>query len=128
VDGIDVSYNGSTGIVMSGVASNFGTMTITRSTVVGNVSNGFYAEGANGPVTATVSDSTFSNQGTGFPAIAAGGAAKIVVSRSAVVDNGSVAFYQFSGGLFESLGDNTVRNNNSGGVQTVGTITPTGGI
>ena len=127
-DGVDVSYNGSTGIVMSGIASNFGTMTITRSTVVGNVLNGFYAEGGGGPVTATVSDSTFSNQGTGYPAIAAGGAAKIVVSRSTVVDNGSVAFYQFGGALFESLGDNTVRNNNGGAVQTVGTITTIGGI
>ena len=127
-DGVDVSYNGSTGMVMSGIASNFGTMTITRSTVVGNVNNGFYLEGVNGPVTATVNDSTFSNQGTGYPAIAAGGTAKIVVSRNTVVDNGSVAFFQFSGGLFESLGDNTVRNNNGGAAQTLGTISPIGGI
>src|SRR6185369_2188397 len=129
VDGIEVSNNASTGVAIVGAASSFGTMTTTLPTAMGNAGNGVYAAGVAGPVDATVIDSTVSNHNTpGLPAIAAGGSAKIVVSRSVVVDNASVGFYQFSSGLFESLGDNTVRNNNGGGVQTAGTITTVGGI
>ena len=127
-DGIDVSYSVSTGMYLPGVASGFLTVTITRSTIVGNAGNGLYANGASGPVDVTISDSTFSNHHTaGLPAIAAGGTTNMVVSRSVVVDNASVAFFQFSGALFESRGDNTVRNNNGGGAQTAGTITTFGG-
>ena len=71
----------------------------------------------------TVSDSTLSNHPTAWPAIASNGAgAKVVVTRSTVVDNGSYAFYQLNSGVFESAATNTVRNNNGGGAQTLGTI------
>lgn len=128
LDAVDVTYNGSTGVVMQGSASNFGTLTVSRSTVMGNAANGIYADGGAGPLDATVEETTVIQHPSGFPAVAAGNAAKLVVSRSTITDNGSVAFFQFSGAAFESRGDNTVRNNNGGGAQTLGTITPLTGM
>ena len=98
-------------------------MTITRSTVVGNAANGFWADGASGPIAATISDSTFSNQAVGYAAIVAGDAAKLVVSRNVVVDNGSFGLVQYTTGIFESRGDNVVRNNNGGGVGSISRYT-----
>jgi hypothetical protein len=128
LDGVDVSYNGSTGVYIQGLASSFGSLTITRSTLTGNALNGVWADGSAGPVDATVSDSTLTHHGATYPALAAGFSARMVVSRSTITDNASVAFYQYNSGVFESRGDNAVRNNNAGGIQTVGTITPLAGM
>jgi len=103
--------------------SSFGSVVISRSTILANGANGVNVLGLSGPVDATVSESTLSNHPNAWPAIASNGAgAKVVVTRSTVTDNGSFAFYQLSGGLFESAVTNTVRNNNGGGPQTLGTI------
>ena len=75
-----------------------------------------------------MSDSTLTHHGATYPALAAGFSARMVVSRSTITDNASVAFYQYNSGVFESRGDNAVRNNNAGGIQTVGTITPLAGM
>ena len=85
--------------------------------------------GGSGPATLTVSDSIVSNGGAGYPAIAADGArAGIVVAGNTVVDNASLGLYQTNGAVFESRGDNTVRNNNGDGIQMRGTITTCGGL
>jgi hypothetical protein len=122
-DNVTAAYNQSTGAVLVGLAASFGSMTISRSTIVANGANGVNVLGENGPVYATVSESTLSNHPQNWPAIASNGAnAKVVVTRSTVVDNGSVGLFQLNNGVFESAGTNTVRNNNGGGVQTIGTI------
>jgi hypothetical protein len=128
-DNVTAAFNQSTGMLLIGLASSFGSMTVTRSTILANGTNGFGMNGSNGPVYATISDSTLSNHPTGYPAVASdGSAAKIVVARSTIVDNGSYAFFQLNGATFESRADNTVRNNNAGAAQTLGTITTIGGV
>jgi hypothetical protein len=122
-DEVTVAYNQHQGVQVVGLASSFGSVTISRSTILANENNGVNVLGALGPVYTTVSESTLSNHPAGWPAIASNGAgAKVVVTRSTVVDNGSVAFYQLSSGVFESAATNTVRNNNGGAAQTIGTI------
>jgi stage V sporulation protein SpoVS len=98
-DNVTLSYNTAQGFRLVGLSAAFGSMTITRSTVVGNAANGFWADGASGPIAATISDSTFSNQAVGYAAIVAGDAAKLVVSRNVVVDNGSFGLVQYDGDL-----------------------------
>ena len=122
-DEVTIGYNQQQGVQVAGLVSNFGSVVISRSTILANGANGVNVLGASGPVYATVSDSTLSNHPTAWPAIASNGAgAKVVVTRSTVVDNGSYAFYQLNSGVFESAATNTVRNNNGGGAQTLGTI------
>jgi hypothetical protein len=120
---VTVAYNQQQGVQVVGLGSSFGSVTISRSTILANGANGVNVLGALGPVYATVSESTLSNHPNGWPAIASNGAgAKVVVTRSTVVDNGSWAFFQLNTGVFESAATNTVRNNNGGGAQTAGTI------
>jgi len=122
-DEVTVAYNQQQGLQVVGLVSSFGSVVISRSTILANGANGVNVLGLSGPVDATVSESTLSNHPNAWPAIASNGAgAKVVVTRSTVTDNGSFAFYQLSGGLFESAVTNTVRNNNGGGPQTLGTI------
>ena len=126
LEGVEALNNQSVGIELVGLASSFVSMTVTRSTIAGSKYNGFVVFGDNGPASATITDSTFSNNSdtVNYPTVAAvGAAAKLVVARTTVVDNLSYGFYN-NGGLFESRGDNTVRNN--GGV-FFGTITTFGG-
>jgi len=121
-DNVTSSYNGWQGVRQVGLAGGLTSLTITRSTVIGNGRNGFWGDGALGPITTTISDSMFSNQPVGFATITANDAARLVVSRNVVVDNGSFGIVQFSTSIVESGGGNVVRNNNGGGVQTQGTI------
>jgi hypothetical protein len=129
LDNIEASNNVNRGVQLDGVVSGFASLTLTRSRIVGSILNGIVVFGASGPATLTVSDTTVSNGGGGYPAVAADGAgARLVAARNTVVDNASLGFYQVNSAVFESRGDNTVRNNNGGGVQTFGTITPIGGL
>ncbi len=126
VEGIEALNNQSVGIELVGLASSFASMTVTRSTIAGSKFNGFVVFGDSGPATAAITDSTFSNNSDdgGYPAVTAvGAAARLVVGRTTVSGNNSYGFYN-NGALFESRGDNTVRNN--GGV-FFGTITTVGG-
>ncbi len=91
-----------------------------------NGGNAFWGDGALGPIDTTITDSTFTNHPVGFATITVNDAARIVVSRNVVVDNGSFGLVQFSTSIFESGGGNVVRNNNGGGVQTQGTISSFG--
>jgi Right handed beta helix region len=128
MDNVTSSHNGWQGFYMGGVAGGFGSIAITRSTVVANGRNGFWGDGAGGPINATISDSTFMNHPVGFATITVNDAARLVVSRNVVIDNGSFGLVQFSTSIVDSRGDNTIRNNNGGGVQTAGTIGTFGGI
>ena len=120
---VTVAYNQQEGVRVDSLASSFGSVTISRSAILANGANGVNVLGFNGPVYATVSQSTLSNHPTIWPAVASNGAgAKVVVTRSTLVDNGSAGFFQLNSGVFESDGTNTLRNNNGGGVQTLGTI------
>lgn len=122
-DGVVSSYNAWQGFMVNGLASSFVSMTLTRSSAIGNARNGLWVSGDNGPATATVDDSTFSNQPPFYGAIVtSGAAAKLVVARSVIVDNAYFGLIG-GGGLFESGGGNIVRNNNGGAAQTSGTIT-----
>jgi len=125
-DNVTSSYNGWQGFRQTGLAAGFTSMTIARSTVVGNGRNGFWGDGAGGPTNTTISDSTFSNHPVGFATITVNDAARLVVSRNVVIDNGSFGLVQFSTSILESGGGNVVRNNNGGGVQTQGTISSFG--
>ncbi len=122
-DGVISSYNAWQGFMVNGVASSLVSLTLTRSSAIGNSRNGLWVSGDNGPATATVSDSTFSNQPPFYGAVVtSGAAAKLVVARSVIVDNAYFGMIG-GGGLFESGGGNIVRNNNGGAAQTSGTIT-----
>ena len=58
--------------------------------------------------------------------VVSGATSKVVASRNMIVDNGSFGFSN-NAAVFESTGDNVLRNNNGGGVQTNGAITVVGG-
>jgi len=122
-ENVTSSYNAWQGVRLVGLAGSFASMTITRATVVGNGRNGFWGDGALGPIDATITDSTFTNHPVGFATITVNDAARLVVSRNVVVDNGSFGLVQFTTSIVETAGGNVVRNNNGGGVQTQGTIT-----
>jgi parallel beta helix pectate lyase-like protein len=128
-EGIEVNYSGSTGIYVKGLASSLATIAVVRSTVSSNFFNGLWVDGAAGPVTGTVSDSSFTNHPALYPAfVASGTGARAVVSGSVFVDNGSWAFWNSGALAFDSRGDNTLRNNNGGAAQTSAGINTFGGM
>jgi hypothetical protein len=91
-------------------------VSVRDSRLVRNGSNGVVAESNNGaPVTLSVSNNIISNNGTGIAALLGG--SKVWASGNTVSDN--VAGLFNNGGLFESAGNNAVRNN---GADTSGAI------
>ena len=75
---------------------------------------------AGAAVTLSLSNNIVSNNAYGIGSLSAGG--KVVASGNTVTDNSISGLYN-SGGLLESAGNNTVRNN---GTNTSGTITTVG--
>ena len=90
-------------------------VSVRDSRVVRNINEGVSAIGG-GPVTFSVSNSLISNNGIGIQAYLAG--SKVWASGNTVSANGTGLLNSYS--LFESAGNNAVRNN---GVDTSGIIT-----
>jgi hypothetical protein len=126
LDRMEVAQNGGTGVAIVGVASGLGTLVVARSSIHDNGGNGVFGNASPGPVDVAVTDSVVSGHPIGPAVTILSAGAKLVATRNAVVDNGYLGFNNASG-LFESTGDNVVRNNNGGGAQTAGTITAIGG-
>ena len=137
--------DGSTGVYLTGGA----TVTISGSKIVGNTSLGVQVEAFSSTTTTvaisdslvanssfgisvgsfftipgianvSVTRSTLSNNGTAVVASASTGTALLTLSNSMVTGNTN-GLVQQNSGVFESLGDNAVRQN---GTNTSGTITP----
>ena len=90
---------------------------IRDSRVVRNITYGLIAQSTNGASsTLSVSNNIISNNGDGIRAVSAG--SKVWASGNTVSENGVGLFN--NSGLFESAGNNAVRNN---GTNTLGTIT-----
>jgi hypothetical protein len=99
-------------------------VTINRSVASGNSGDGFKASSDVSGATAELSceECVASNNIDGFlVSTSSGGVATIRVSHSTATNN-AFGFVQSGTGLFQSLGNNTVRGNSS--TDTSGTITP----
>jgi hypothetical protein len=134
--GIQISTN--TGIVRASIdncrserngftgfrAYNNSRVTINRSVASGNGFDGFEALSSGSGTTAELSceECVSSENDDGFVANSvSGGVATIRVSHSTATTNNFYGFAQFDTGVFQSLGNNLVRENPSG--NTLGTIT-----
>lgn len=93
-------------------------VSVRHSVASGNSSIGITATESS---TLSVEDTVISNNGTGILSEAT---AKVAVSRNTVTGNGT-GLFQFGTSIFESLGNNNVRNNTN---NTSGIITTIGGL
>jgi hypothetical protein len=104
--------------VISGNATAAVSVSVRDSRIVGNSTFGIGAQSnAGGVVSLSASNNLLSQNNIGLGAINAG--AKVWASGNTVNDN-ATGFYNSAGSLFESAGNNAVRNN---GADTTGTIT-----
>ncbi len=100
-------------------ATSLVNVSVRDSRAVRNTFNGMIAESSGAAVTITASNNIIaSNNGAGIEAFAAG--SKVWASGNTVAGNNGTGLRN-SGGLFESAGNNAVRNNAQ---DTFGTITP----
>ncbi len=94
---------------------------LTRVTITGAASGAVLADSSVGFGTALVSVANSTLSGNAQGVTVGGSSAKLVVATSVIVRNKSEGMYNISRTL-QSRGDNTVHDNNGGGVQTFGTI------
>ena len=106
---------------LSGNASASVKVSVHDSQLVRNMGQGVSGQsGAGGFVTLTVSRNIVANNNNGGIA-ALGAGTKVWASGNTVVDNMAVGLYN-SGGLFESAGNNAVRNNGADASPTITTV------
>ncbi|MBI3150331.1 MAG: right-handed parallel beta-helix repeat-containing protein [Betaproteobacteria bacterium] len=124
---IEVSHSEASGNAGAGfyaVASGSGRTEINIKDAIASRSTfGAYAFSSTGVVTASVSNSLISGN-TSRGLVSNGSGAKLVASGNKVTHNGT-GLYQYDSAVFESTGDNTVRDNTSA---TLGTITSLGNM
>ncbi len=111
-----IDGNGTGVFAGSIIASALAKVSVRDSQVVRNLQNGVIANSGIGTTTLSVSNSIVSNNGLGI--LATGAGAKVWASGNTVSDN--VTGLSNVGAVFESAGDNAVRNN---GTDTTGAIT-----
>jgi len=100
-------------------------VTVRNSVATGNSGAGFVAEGDGADI--TIDNCEVSNNKNGIVAsnnFGTGGGA-VTVSNSVVTHNSGSGFVQSSTGVFNSLGNNTVRRNGTNTVGTINVITGT---
>ncbi len=113
---VDANYHGV--VAYSDNASAVVKVSVRDSRTVRNANYGMVSQSvAAASVTLSASNNVISNNNGGITAASAG--SKVWTSGNTVSDNSTYGLYN-SGGLFESVGDNAVRNN---GTNSSGTIT-----
>lgn len=112
--------NNQPGVIVSAGSGGDVKTSISNSQLVGNTT-GFQASVSGGVANASLSNNTVSNNGTGI--LAGNSGTKVLAAGNTVTDN-SIGLAQSGTALFESSGDNSVRNNTSNNVVSFAPTVP----